>query len=342
MYDLPAKTLNFYLENPLFKKNAFDLAPANQLAKEINTFIKNNKGMVSPEEDALTFYLLNHGFHLIKNKYGPLEKLPPEVEKVVEMHFHKTQKVAMRLFSYIVLVSLEEAVFEQNKPSLKPFLENSYGPEFLTFFQNIKSRSSGFETAKSFENLSTPIGKFLNGVYSIFHFGGWSGGFGGVPWAQIIGLARDVALGRESFETMADFAFTLCHNNGSMFNKGKLYNMYSHFIYEILDIQASGQIPQWINENQNSKFVSKDLLDSFNNLKKIFPEEMTKPLDKKLIKDSGEKRKAKEAQKLKQLKAAAGNYNGGYQDDDDPKVKVPPTQKVDEVLIDTFKNNKWI
>lgn len=341
MYDLPAKTLNFYLENPLFKKNAFDLAPANQLAKEINSFIRSNPGMPKPEEDALTFYLLNHGFHLIKNKYGPLERLPKEVEEVVEMHFKKTQKVAMRLFSYIVLISLEEAVFEQNKPSLKPFLESSYGPEFLEFFQNIKSRNSSFATADSFKNLSTPIGKFLNGVYSIFHFGGWSGGFGGVPWAQIIGLARDVALGRESFETMADFAFTLCHNNGSMFNKSKLYSMYSPFIYEILDIQASGQIPQWINENKNSQYVTKDVLESFNNLSKIFPEEMTKPLDKKLIKDSGEKRKAKEAQKLKQLKAAAGNYTG-YQDDEDTKVKAPPTQKVDQVLIDTFKNNKWI
>lgn len=341
MYDLPAKTLNFYLENPLFKKNTFDLAPTNQLAKEINSFIKNNKGMVNPEEDALTFYLLNHGFHLIKNKYGPLEKLPPEVEKVVEMHFHKTQKVAMRLFSYIILVSLEEAVFEQGKPSLKTYLDGAYGGEFVTFFEKIKSRGNSFSNADTFQNMSTSIGSFLNGVTSIFQFGGWSGGFGGVPWAQIIGLARNVATGRESFETMADYAFTLCHNNGSMFNKGKLYNMYSPFIYEILDIQASGQIPQWINENQNNKFVSKDVLDSFNNLKKIFPEEMTKALDKKLIKDSGDKRKAQEAQKLKQLKAAYGGNYAGY-NDDDPKAKAPPTQKVDQVLIDTFKNNKWI
>ncbi len=340
MYDLPSKTLYTYLNNPVLDKFSFAHVSCSELAKEIDAYEKKGKSMPTPEEQALMFYMMNHGFHLIQAKYTAFETLPDDVAALVEEHMKITNDIAKRLFFYIILISIEEAHFmHEQAPHFHVYMEQTYGADFAEY---VKSNCGSRSDLKSFRKLSLAAGPFLRGVRSVFDFGKWQGGFGGKPWGNIVGLASSVAFGRESFEMMTDYAFSLCHNNGSMFNKGKLYSHYTQFIYEILDIQASGQIPNWINENKTNKFVSKKLLDMHTKFAKLFPEEFTAKLDKAKVVNSGKVRKEKEKQHMANLNANNPAWGGGYGNNAQKAPPEPPKAKIDAILIDNFKNRKLI
>lgn len=333
MYDLPKKTLYTYLNNPLLDKFSFAHVSTKDLAAEIDKYKAKTKTMPKPEEQALLFYMSNHGFHLIKAKYSEFEVLPDDVAKLVEDHMKITNDIAKRLFCYIVLISVEEAHFLPSQAEhFHDYMSSTYGSEFGDY---VKGNCKGELT--SFKSLPMTTGTYLRGMRSVFDFGKWQGGFGGKPWGNIVGLTASVAFGRESFEMMADYAFSLCHNNGSMFNKGKLYGMYSSFIYDILDIQASGQIPNWINENKSSTFVTPQIKDMHERLAKIFPEEFKKPLDKSRVQSSGKVRKENEKKKM-----AAWGVNNYAPAAVPEQPKAPPLSAMDKMLIGDFKKQKLI
>lgn len=146
-------------------------------------------------------------------------------------------------------------------------------------------------------------------------------------------MVSDYIHGRLSFEQFADQAFSLCHNNGSMFNKGHLYNCYSSFIYSILDIQDSGQIPQWIANNKNSPYVDKQLLEVYEIMAKEFPEEMTGPVNKSLISNSEKKRNQKAQALAKQQQATWNQWNQAQQ----TKPAKPSVEaKINNILLGGF------
>lgn len=322
-------------------KFSFKDFPVNSLAKELDKIKKETITGISPENEALTFYMMNHGFHLIKNKYSPLEILPINVQKLIQEHLKITNDIAKRLFTYIILISVEEARFlnlNEQKTNFFSFLESSYGIDFISYVKNNFRSSKKSGSLLDFQNLGMNIGAFLDGMTAVFSFGTWTPGYGGKSWSKIVGLSRDVVKGNQSFEMMADLAFSLAHNNGSMFNKGHIYNMYTPFIYEILDIQDSGQIPQWINSNKNNTNVGKDLLLLHEKLSKEFPIEFTGKVNDSLIKDSSKKRNLIQQQKLIQAQWN-GNWNNNS---NDINIKRAPEQKIDSILIDTFKGNNWI
>jgi len=57
--------------------------------------------------------------------------------------------------------------------------------------------------------------------------------------------------GNYSAEMMMDVGWTLCHNNGPIFNKQIFYNMYSHDLVRLLDVQRAGMIPALVEEVSN-------------------------------------------------------------------------------------------
>lgn len=337
MYDQPKNSLLAFKASPLFEKINFKETLTTDIYRKYLDFSKKYSTS-SPEKDALLFYLSNHGFHLLKSKYNDLENLDEDAQKFLKLHVKNTNIISQRLFYYIILISIEETHFmSEQKEHFYNYMAASYSQEFVNF---MKTRSLDFS------KVNMPIGKFLQGVRAYFDFVKWSPGYGGRPWGNIVGIAHHTSIGRQSFEMMTDYAFTLCHNNGSMFNKGKLYSMYSQFIYDLLDIQASGQIPNWINENlnKNNKYIDKDVLEVFNLLKKIFPEEMIKPLDKEKLSKEAKKRRENHDKLMKQLKSNNNynnniNYNSGANKNEEVVVK---PSKIDNILVNDFKNNKWI
>lgn len=337
MYDLPANTLAQFLANPLLEKYSFAHITCKDLAQEIKRYKQSNTSHPTPESDAILFYMCNHGFHLIKSKYKEFETLPPKEALIVKKHLEYTNDIAKRLFSYIVLISIEEARYlPQQSDAFFSYMKAQYSQEFEDYIQK---DLKGHKDLLSFEKLGISAGVFLRAIRSVFDFGKWNGGFGGKPWGNIVGLSSSVVFGRESFEMMADYAFSLCHNNGSMFNKGHLYSYNTHFIYDVLDIQASGQIPSWVNENKSNPHVSKKVKEMHDLFSQVFPKEFTAPLDQKKVKSSGEIRRKKEEQHMKALKSSSAPWTQNTNTTNQPQA---PKAKIDNILIDTFSGKKWI
>lgn len=327
MFDLPANTMFTYLLNPMFDEIDMSDIHVSKLVKELETFKHSHGKMASPETDALKFYFLNHAFHVMKTKFNQFEVLDEKMAFVAEKHIQQTNEIAKRLFFYNILIAVEEAKFMPNQDAgFYDFLDQSYGSGFKQWV------SSGFgRSLTSFGNLNMTCGDFSKAMVSVFAFAKWQHGFGGKGWVPIASSVSDCIHGRMSFEQMADQAFSLCHNNGSMFNKGHLYNCYSQFIYSILDIQDSGQIPQWIGSNLGSQYVDKDLKDVYKIMAECFPEEMTGKVNSSLIKDSEKKRQQKSAAISAKNAATWNNAN-------QPKQPPPPHKhKMDEILVDLFK-----
>ena len=328
MFDLPPNTMFSYLSNPMFDKTDISSLPVKVLADEAEHYIKSSGKHAYPETDALKFYYLNHAFHVLKSKVHPLEPLPEELANIAEQHIRMTNDIAKRLFFYSIVIAVEEARFIPSQDqAFFDFLTNSYGSEFCDYVQK---RFPGKLT--DFGKLDMTCGEYAAAMVSVFAFGKWQPGYGGKGWTPIASLISDCINGNISFEAMADQAFSLCHNNGSMFNKGHLYHCYSHFIYEILDIQDSGQIPQWINENSGSKFIDKDLASVHKAMVQNFPDEVTGPVNKSLIKNSEKKREQK-AQALAKKNAATWNNWNGHGGGNNAAPKANPDQKLNNILL---------
>lgn len=331
MYDLPQNTMLTFAANPMFDPVDMSTLPVSHLAQEIEKFKASQKGnMASPEGDALTFYFMNHAFHVLKSRFNDMQTLPPEMAEVADMHIRNTNLVAKRLFCYSIMIALEEARFIPGQDQeFYSYLDQSFGKEFSDYAEgNFRKPAS----LTGFGELSMTCGEYARAMMCVFSFGRWQSGFGGKGWVPIAALASQCVHGSISFEGFADQAFSLCHNNGSMFNKGHLYKHYSHFIYDILDIQDSGQIPQWIASNPKSEYVSPELRRAHDLMSKFFPDEMTGKVDNALIRGSKEKREQK-AKVTAQHNAATWNQQP-------PRPKASPMAKQNNVLmsgLDAFK-----
>ena len=312
MYDLPGNTVITYAANPLFNELDFSGLPVSMLKKEIDAFMGKRGSHVAPERDPFKF-----------------EQLDPQMSAVAEKHITLTNEIAKRLFFYSVIIAVEEARFiPAQNDNFYGVMLNSYGREFHDYVQN-NFRGS----LTDFGKLDMTCGEYATGMVSVFAFGRWQPGFGGKGWVPIASLVSDCIHGRLSFEQFADQAFSLCHNNGSMFNKGHLYSCYSQFIYSILDIQDSGQIPQWIANNKKSPYVDKQLLEVYEIMAKAFPEEMTGPINKSLISNSEKKRNQKAQALAKQQQATWNQWNQAQQT---KPTKPSAEAKLNNILLGGF------
>ena len=81
---------------------------------------------------------------------------------------------------------------------------------------------------------------------TVFYKGGFGSSFGGPAWGEVAKTLRMFVGGEISLVLMADVGFALAHNNGPIFNKGRLYTGYHDTFTLILDVQRAGQIPHLV------------------------------------------------------------------------------------------------
>lgn len=202
----------------------------------------------SPERDALSFYLLNHSVSIIRQRvhvYAPLGKYLPLVER-----YHSELAVrSARMFFYLLLICTRESRHEKNSEDMTDVYAK-HGAWTKTFIQSIKGMSSLSAAERFRQHPPTgTMGAYTEFLADCFNTGSFSGGYGGPAWGKIAEVLRDFVKGKLTAEMMEDTAFTLCHNNGPIFNKGMLFDLHTSEIYKILDVQRSGQIPQLVVES---------------------------------------------------------------------------------------------
>lgn len=228
----------------------------------------------SPEVDALVFYMLNHAVSVITQKthpYASLWKLGP----VVELYREQLAIRSTRMFFYLLLICTRESRHAKNSHSdpVMQGLSSKYGSDILDFWNSIKgSGSSGAADKLMKYPPDVLLGNYVRFIQELFYKGSFSGGYGGKAWGKVTDCLVDYVTGKFSAEMMMDTAFTLCHNNGPIFNKGMLFDTYSHEIYKILDVQRSGQIPVMI-ANKETSFHNNPVVSSLMSVvRKVLPD----------------------------------------------------------------------
>jgi hypothetical protein len=178
-----------------------------------------------------------------------------------------------------------------------------YGKGIADFHKSLKGQSS-LGAAQSFQDKApdTTVGKYTSFLSDIFFQGKYSGGYGGPAWGAVANVLRDFVHGKITAEMMMDTSFTLCHNNGPIFNKGMLFGTYGSDIYKILDVQRSGQIPQLVAENQALVCKDSKIKEVWNECFSILGDEFTGYVDWFLVEELGAL-KTYPDQKAKQIAA---------------------------------------
>lgn len=241
---IPKGTIRSYLSIPQVTAMDLSQVPAPETAakvKEYWTYIEGHSKLVTPEQEAVAFYALNHLVAVIKQNFDQDEILPTWAQQVMEQYVQILADQGKRLYSYMLLIITRESRHLKN-PAVA--LKNAH-PAHKTFHAAIKG-SGSINTANYFcaNTPVEPIGKYVQDVVHLFNNGSFGGGYGGKPWGNIANCVAQMLTGKTSIEMMVDSAYCLAHNNGPMFNKGMLYNSHSGTLTKILDVQRSGQIPE--------------------------------------------------------------------------------------------------
>lgn len=227
-----------------FKGISFANMPTPEAARVAKSFIDSN-GSLPVEQLALTFYLLNHAIAELDKKYHQHEILPDSALKIVSEYRSLIENLLPRMVYYTLVVVTRESRHLHSKSSMKADLDK-INPDYFPFLENLPGGSSN--AASFFLNHPPKIrlGDYLACVHKVFTKGHFSSGFGGPAWGGIAKALHKFVEGTISPHTFLDTSWTLAHNNGPMFNKGFLFSMSGKKIIKVLDIQRSGQIPQFI------------------------------------------------------------------------------------------------
>lgn len=323
MYDLPENTVARYLVNPSQTEINLREIP---LARLKPLLIAAHKSTQNTEQAVLNFYFYNHAFHLITSRYNIYDRLPDELAHICARHQLVSNQIGARMF-YQVLMSTHGHLFGvqygEHKPQFQEFFIQQYGQKVWDFFASNPSSYHFNNWVMMFPDEN--LGAFVSGTLATFTF---SGNGAAKAWANIARLGTDYVNGNMSLESMADQAFSICHNGGSILNKGHMFTVCEQNMYHLLDVQDSGQIPQWIYSNISHKAVDKQLGLDMKIMAKHFPE-LTSTVDNKLIAHSKSKRDAY----VKGITQHWQNANNNWKNPINQPPKINHEAKLNKVLL---------
>lgn len=252
---LDADTLGFQLSRPLCQHRDMSAVPVKAVVQKLNIFMGSHAA-ATPEHDAIAFYLMNHAVAEVAkrvDKDAPLRDFLPIVDA-----YHAEQNVAAtRMFYYLLIICTRESRHASIQASLRTKLDSQY-PGCIPFWDKIHHLgSTGASGMLKTNPPDATIGDFCRFLCDVFYKGGFGSAFGGPAWGKVADCLKAFVTGEYSAEMMMDTAWTLCHNNGPIFNKGELYHHYDLYaIQKILDVQRSGQIPQLVAEGGLANFTT--------------------------------------------------------------------------------------
>ena len=246
-------TLEYHLkERPGTAFRDLSAVPLNVIGKSIKKFMHQE---VQPEEEAITFYMLNHAMAEIAHRVELDEPLGI-LEQVVDYYHATLATKGTRLFNYLMIITTRESRHANSSSwssDGRQLLLEKHGIECVELTDKVKYNA---EDALFATDSDLPVGKYVDYLCDFYNLLHWGGSMGGKNWGMVTKPLRDVIHGEISIEMMLDVGFTLAHNNGPIFNKGFQYKHYDNAQMEkILDVQRGGQIPELV-RSKASTFVT--------------------------------------------------------------------------------------
>lgn len=236
------------------------------------------------DTEAIKFYMLNHAVALIYQKVGPDDQLG-DFRPVVETYYREATQMAARMLCYLTFITTREArhVHSHSAGVNYKQMVNKFGPEATDFLTKKWPGEDGIAHALVKSPPHTTLGNYMLALADIFYTPKWSGAYGGPAWGNVTDCLSRYVFGAASAEATLDTAWTLAHNGGPIFNKPLLYSHYTKGLMRMLDIQACGQIPQWVNEAyEHEKTITPEVKELWGICEAVLPE-FGDPVDWDLI-----------------------------------------------------------
>lgn len=243
----------------------------------------------NPERDGIIFYMLNHAVSIVRQRVHPYERLGNYLVLVEEYHRQLAIRSA-RMFFYMLLICTRESRHDKSGYTSPAWIEmrKKYGEAIYSFHQSIKGESSSgaADTLKK-SPPSVPLGTYTKFLVDVFYKGSYQAGYGGKAWGKVADVLCGYVNGDITAEMMMDTAFTLCHNNGPIFNKGMLFDGYTNEIYKILDVQRSGQIPQMVANGESNWAQDQSIMQLWSKCQSIIGDAFSGHVDWFLVEELG-------------------------------------------------------
>lgn len=236
-----------YKSMALYKNKDFSNVPLHNITGRIKSIISESN---SPQQCAIGFYTLNHLVAVLEQNHANDVDLK-KYSKVYELYNNELLDTGLKIFYYLLCICVREA---RHLSSIKDKYTTSNAHDL---WLELKGNSGSSSVNKFITHTSTKesnwgmvsVGDLLNLLLPVFNDHSWSSSFGGKAWGNITEQLRKYVYGECSLEVLVDTAFTLSHNTGNIFNKGIIFSYDTDKLIEILDVQRSGQMPQYIAEN---------------------------------------------------------------------------------------------
>jgi hypothetical protein len=274
----PKDTLAYHLSRAMLHVRSIETVPCANFATALTAFKKAYPKDVRPETDALSFYQLTHALALIQQRRHKDEPLPADELALVKEYFEEGSVLAQRALYYLIIICQRETRHLHDKSGWGPKIVPSFGQAVYDYIASLPDDPGSAMSKFRSQPPQANIGPYLRAISTVFHKGKWGGGFGGHKWGNIADCALAMVKGDYSPAMMLDTVWTLCHNNGPIFNKGDLYTMYSgNCLIQLLDVQRAGMIPTLIQSPVTpmanmAPFITAAMKERNERIFKLFPD----------------------------------------------------------------------
>lgn len=221
-------------------------ASMQSVSKAFKTFLSTiGSEKVTPEEELVRYYLLEHLVSELKQMYHPHQPIENASHQLVlEKYNQVMNEQVARLFYYTLIICIREARHCKNVGAMKTKGKSKWGEDTYSFIGVIPDDAGQAMDMLKNNPPAIALGKCTGALTDLFYDGSWNSQYGGKKWGDIASCLHKFVTGVYSPLLFMDVAYTLCHNNGPIFNKGMLYAGYSSYFTRFLDIQRAGMIPQ--------------------------------------------------------------------------------------------------
>lgn len=275
MIGVDRDTLRYWKANPFLKpSNRWSKLSTVDVATAIAASSAYQTGNFNVLKDASTFYMANHAWSLLGQKFHVDEPLGEYIE-LAKMYSEISADVLVRVAYYLTLICTRESRHMHESNDHFKEIKSLFGQEFLDFHKRIRGNSSIGAVSRFFSSSpEVDFGTYVEALEHMFFSYGWSSGYGGEKWGEIAKVLRRMVQGETSPEVLVDTSFTLAHNGGQIFNKDVIYQTpESDELQRLLDCQRAGMVPQLVNVSEHWDATDEEKR-VFDTIEKYFPDEV--------------------------------------------------------------------
>jgi len=267
MYAAPFQTLEEHRNRPLFKSRDISHSKVSDIATQTLEFCKKAQ-KVSIGETAVTFYFFNHASTLASQQAAQSHVVSPLHKDLFETYCAEGNAIGVRMFHDIFFMLNAMASFTHPEPSQFEMIEDDFGAECADLLREVCGQHGSNtwwtpafgESGKALSviaqsNKAVGLSDWVDALGLILDWRQRELAYGPL-WSDVARMYGKFVRGGTSLETLIDTSFTFCHCNGSFFEKGHLFTAVGNSVFDVLDVQRSGQIPQMVHEKKCISFPS--------------------------------------------------------------------------------------